>query len=52
VAGWLHSGTGLKGLVDLGLAPAYVAWKVMLTFRGSPRRSGWVRTTREGESRS
>ena len=52
VAGWLHSGTGLKGLVDLGLAPAYVAWKVMLSIRGSANRADWIRTTREGETRT
>ena len=53
LAGWLHSGTGLRGLVDLGLAPAYVAWKVLLAFRlrGHGKLTEWVRTTREGETR-
>ena len=53
IAGWLHSGTGLRGLADLGLAPAYVTWKVLLRLR-TPRqqKTEWIRTTREGESRS
>lgn len=52
-AGWLHSGTGLLGLVDLALAPAYVFWKVMLTFRAPKARkqTEWIRTKREGETR-
>jgi cellulose synthase/poly-beta-1,6-N-acetylglucosamine synthase-like glycosyltransferase len=46
--GWSVSGTGLRGLVDLGLSPAYVAWKVALRFRKPPRAtSEWVRTARE-----
>jgi cellulose synthase/poly-beta-1,6-N-acetylglucosamine synthase-like glycosyltransferase len=51
-AGWLHSGTGLRGLLDLALAPAYVAWKVVLAFqRPKGQKPGeWVRTTREGET--
>ncbi len=51
--GWLHSGTGLRGLMDLGLAPAYVAWKGVLAFRvpKGPKQTEWVRTTREGETR-
>ncbi len=52
-AGWLHSGTGARGLLDLALAPAYVAWKVVLAFqrpRGQ-KQTQWVRTTREGETR-
>ncbi|MFZ5446245.1 MAG: glycosyltransferase family 2 protein [Myxococcota bacterium] len=54
-AGWLHSGTGLRGLVDLAMAPAYVGWKIVLALRGGPKgkkKSEWVRTTREGETRS
>jgi cellulose synthase/poly-beta-1,6-N-acetylglucosamine synthase-like glycosyltransferase len=52
-AGWLHSGTGLRGLLDLALAPAYVAWKVVLVFQRSKgqKKDEWVRTTREGETR-
>jgi len=52
-AGWLHSGTGARGLLDLALAPAYVAWKVVLAVqrpRGQ-KQTEWVRTTREGETR-
>jgi hypothetical protein len=46
--GWALSGTGVRGLVDLCAAPAYVAWKVLLALR--PRehdRHAWVRTARE-----
>lgn len=52
-AGWLHSGTGLRGLLDLALAPAYVAWKVVLVFQRpkGQKKTEWVRTTREGETR-
>lgn len=47
--GWMVSGTGLRGLVDLGLAPVYVAWKLTLRFRKPAQAtSSWVRTTREG----
>jgi GT2 family glycosyltransferase len=46
--GWMVSGTGLRGLLDLGLAPVYVAWKVALRFKKPPRAtSEWVRTKRE-----
>ncbi len=46
--GWSLSGTGARGLVDLGLAPAYVAWKLALKFKKPPRAtSEWVRTERE-----
>lgn len=50
--GWMLSGTGLRGLLDLALAPAYVAWKI-LAVRKAPARADaeWVRTTREGASR-
>jgi cellulose synthase/poly-beta-1,6-N-acetylglucosamine synthase-like glycosyltransferase len=48
--GWQLSGTGWRGLADLALAPAYVAWKLSLRLRGSRRaRSDWVRTRRQGE---
>lgn len=52
-AGWLHSGTGLRGLFDLAFAPVYVAWKVtlMVRQRGARKPAEWVRTTREGETR-
>jgi 1,2-diacylglycerol 3-beta-glucosyltransferase len=46
--GWQVSGTGLRGLADLGLAPVYVAWKASLRFRKPARAtSEWVRTKRE-----
>ena len=46
--GWMVSGTGARGLVDLGLAPVYVAWKMTLRFRRPVRAtSDWVRTERE-----
>jgi 1,2-diacylglycerol 3-beta-glucosyltransferase len=46
--GWSVSGTGLRGLVDLGLAPVYVVWKATLMRRHSrPGSAQWVRTTRE-----
>lgn len=52
-AGWLHSRTGLRGLVDLAMAPAYVAWKVALRFQKpkANKPQEWVRTQREGERR-
>ena len=51
LAGWAHSGTGARGLVDLALAPVYVAWKFRLKLTGK-KQAEWVRTTREGEPRS
>ena len=49
--GWQVSGTGLRGLADLGLAPVYVAWKASLRFRKPARAtSEWVRTKREPQS--
>jgi 1,2-diacylglycerol 3-beta-glucosyltransferase len=46
--GWMVSGTGARGLADLGLAPFYVAWKIALRFRKPPQAtSEWVRTKRE-----
>lgn len=46
--GWMVSGTGLRGLIDLGLSPVYVAWKMTLRFRPPARAtSDWVRTQRE-----
>ncbi|HXK20823.1 MAG TPA: glycosyltransferase family 2 protein [Polyangiaceae bacterium] len=49
--GWMLSGTGVRGLVDLALAPLYVIWKVSLRFRKPPRpTSEWVRTDREKQS--
>ncbi|MEO6598840.1 MAG: glycosyltransferase family 2 protein [Polyangiaceae bacterium] len=46
--GWSVSGTGLRGLLDLGLAPVYVVWKASLRLRKASRpTSSWVRTKRE-----
>ena len=43
-----HRVTGLRGLVDLALAPLYVVWKAGLRLRGrSDAASTWVRTKRE-----
>jgi cellulose synthase/poly-beta-1,6-N-acetylglucosamine synthase-like glycosyltransferase len=49
-AGWLHSGTGARGLVDLMFVPAYLVWKVTLAFQRpvAKKPDEWVRTTREG----
>ncbi len=51
-AGWLHSRTGLRGLLDLALAPAYVAWKLTLKVkqRRGEKSDEWVRTRRERET--
>jgi 1,2-diacylglycerol 3-beta-glucosyltransferase len=49
--GWSVSGTGVRGLLDLCLAPAYVLWKASLRFRPAARpTSTWVRTEREKKS--
>jgi cellulose synthase/poly-beta-1,6-N-acetylglucosamine synthase-like glycosyltransferase len=49
--GWSVSGTGLRGLLDLGLAPVYVVWKAGLRLRKPTRpTSTWVRTKREESS--
>lgn len=48
--GWMVSGTGLRGLLDLGLAPAYVLWKLTLRSKGKPKADApWIRTTREAK---
>lgn len=45
--GWQLSGTGMRGLVDLCCAPAFVAWKLALALRQPFRKSDeWVRTGR------
>ena len=47
---WSLSGAGPRGLLDLGLAPAYVAWKLLLKLLPSHHPPGeWVRTRRTGE---
>jgi 1,2-diacylglycerol 3-beta-glucosyltransferase len=44
--GWQLSGVGWQGLLDLGRAPVFLLWKVMLML--SRRKSQtWVRTDRE-----
>ena len=49
--GWSVSGTGLRGLRDLLLAPLYVVWKASLRLRKASRpTSSWVRTKRERQS--
>ena len=49
--GWSVSGTGLRGLIDLALAPVYVLWKLTLKFKKPPRATAeWVRTEREKPS--
>jgi 1,2-diacylglycerol 3-beta-glucosyltransferase len=49
--GWSVSGTGLRGLLDLALAPVYVLWKLTLKFKKPPRATAeWVRTEREKPS--
>jgi len=46
--GWSVSGTGARGLFDLGFAPVYVIWKMGLRLRRRPSQtSTWVRTKRE-----
>jgi cellulose synthase/poly-beta-1,6-N-acetylglucosamine synthase-like glycosyltransferase len=47
--GWSLSGTGARGLVDLGFAPVYVLWKIWLRITKPSRPANWVRTTREAE---
>lgn len=48
--GWMLSGTGAAGLLDLIRAPAYILWKAGLWARGSAP-AGWVRTARDGKAR-
>jgi hypothetical protein len=50
--GWSLSGTGLRGLVDLGASPLYVAWKMWLRVNQGDKPSTWVRTAREAEAGS
>ena len=44
--GWQLSGTGLRGLMDLGRAPWFVLWKLILMARNRTTQH-WVRTERE-----
>lgn len=49
--GWMLSGTGLRGLLDLGRAPFYMAWKIALKLsRLKKPEQEWIRTTREAEA--
>jgi hypothetical protein len=51
--GWNVSGTGLRGLLDLALAPVYVVWKITLGGTRDTRADApWVRTKREAEGQS
>jgi 1,2-diacylglycerol 3-beta-glucosyltransferase len=51
--GWNVSGTGLRGLLDLALAPVYVVWKITLGGTRDARADApWVRTKREAEGQS
>ena len=45
------SETGVRGLLVLGWAPVYVAWKIVLSIgrRAKGTTGEWVRTAREGE---
>jgi 1,2-diacylglycerol 3-beta-glucosyltransferase len=46
--GWVLSGVGPHGLLDLLWAPVYVIWKLTLRFRDRGQsQEEWVRTTRE-----
>ena len=47
--GWWSSGTGARGLAAMGMAPAYMAWKLLLRLRRRPGEDAraWIRTTRE-----
>jgi 1,2-diacylglycerol 3-beta-glucosyltransferase len=48
IRGWVLSGIGPQGLIDLLWAPVYVIWKLTLRFRGNARKQEeWIRTTRE-----
>jgi 1,2-diacylglycerol 3-beta-glucosyltransferase len=46
-AGWWLSGTGVKGLKALALAPFYVLWKLRLMWQRGSENKVWVRTERE-----
>ena len=46
--GWMISGVGARGLLDLLWAPVYIVWKLSLRFKPERRTpKEWVRTTRE-----
>ena len=49
--GWMLSGVGPRGLLDLLYAPVYVFWKVkLMVSRPEEKKGEWVRTTREAET--
>ena len=49
---WL-SGVGPRAALDLAWAPVFIGWKLaLLVWRPGHKKQEWVRTTREGESRS
>jgi len=49
VRGWWLSGTGIRGLMGLAAAPAYLMWKLGLMLRSRKGASqAWVRTPRDG----
>jgi cellulose synthase/poly-beta-1,6-N-acetylglucosamine synthase-like glycosyltransferase len=45
--GWQLSRVGIRGLVDLARAPAFVVWKILLMLSGR-KVQRWIRTDREG----
>jgi cellulose synthase/poly-beta-1,6-N-acetylglucosamine synthase-like glycosyltransferase len=45
--GWQLSGAGMRGLLDLGRAPFFLAWKLMVMLGGRGESKEWVRTKRE-----
>lgn len=51
VRGMQLSGLGWKSVVVLAKAPAYVAWKILLKLKGTPKKDEWVRTARESEEK-
>jgi cellulose synthase/poly-beta-1,6-N-acetylglucosamine synthase-like glycosyltransferase len=44
--GWQLSGAGMRGLLDLGRAPLFLLWKLLVMLRPAGSRE-WVRTKRE-----
>jgi len=47
LCGVVLSGLGLRGWLDLALAPGYVIWKLLLPLRRKAAKDEWIRTTRE-----
>jgi hypothetical protein len=44
--GWMLSGVGLRGILDLLRVPSYLAWKLLLLF-SARKPTEWIRTKRE-----